>query len=97
MLKDRLYLRSFVNGVFLSREKFYSKQKFNPSLASEAVLSEREKEVLMLVLMEFAATEITSKIFSSARTVWKLDKRQAWKGSALKEILWDSFHEEQAS
>ena len=67
------YLSPFVNRILI--KKNYSKQKFNPSLASEAVLSEREKEVLMLVAMEFTATEIASKIFISACTVEAIKDR----------------------
>ena len=67
------YLSPFVNRILI--KKNYSKQKFNPSLAQEAVLSEREKEVLMLVAMEFTATEIAAKIFISARTVEAIKDR----------------------
>ena len=67
------YLSPFVNRILI--RKNYSKQKFNPSLASEAVLSEREKEVLMLVCMEFTATEIAGKMFISARTVEAIKDR----------------------
>ena len=67
------YLSPFVNRILI--KKNYSKQKFNPSLASEAVLSDREKEVLMLVAMEFTAMEIASKIFISARTVEAIKDR----------------------
>lgn len=67
------YLSPFVNRILI--KKNYSKQKFNPSLATEAVLSEREKEVLMLVAMEFTASEIASKIFISARTVEAIKDR----------------------
>jgi DNA-binding NarL/FixJ family response regulator len=67
------YLSSFVNRILI--KKNYSKQKFNPSLTQEAVLSEREKEVLMLVAMEFTATEIAAKIFISSRTVEAIKDR----------------------
>ena len=67
------YLSPFVNRILI--KKNYSKQKFNPSLATEAVLSDREKEVLMLVAMEFTATEIAAKIFISARTVEAIKDR----------------------
>ena len=67
------YLSPFVNRILI--KKNYSKQKFNPSLATEAVLSEREKEVLMLVAMEFTASEIAAKIFISARTVEAIKDR----------------------
>ena len=71
--KNGFYLSPFVNRILI--RKNYSKQKFNPSLASEAVLSEREKEVLMLVCMEFTATEIAAKMFISARTVEAIKDR----------------------
>jgi DNA-binding NarL/FixJ family response regulator len=67
------YLSPFVNKILI--KKNYSKQKFNPSLASEAVLSEREKEVLMLVCMEYTAGEIAAKMFISARTVEAIKDR----------------------
>ncbi|MFC4262266.1 response regulator [Ferruginibacter yonginensis] len=71
--KTGFYLSPFVNRILI--KKNYSKQKFNPSLASEAVLSEREKEVLMLVCMEYTATEIAAKMFISARTVEAIKDR----------------------
>ena len=67
------YLSPFVNRILI--RKNYSKQKFNPSLASEAVLSEREKEVLMLVCMEYTASEIAAKMFISPRTVEAIKDR----------------------
>ncbi len=67
------YLSPFVNRILI--RKNYSKQKFNPSLSSEAVLSEREKEVLMLVCMEYTASEIADKMFISARTVEAIKDR----------------------
>src|ERR1700739_885657 len=56
VVKTGFYLNPFVNKVLI--KKNYSKQKFNPSLNSEIVISEREKEVLTLVCMEYTATEI---------------------------------------
>ncbi len=67
------YLSPFVNKILI--KKNYSKQKFNPSLATEAVLSDREKEVLTLVAMEFTAAEIAAKVFISARTVEAIKDR----------------------
>ncbi len=67
------YLSPFVNKILI--RKNYSKQKFNPSLANEAVLSDREKEVLMLVCMEYTATEIAGKMNISARTVEAIKDR----------------------
>ncbi|MFZ1452669.1 MAG: response regulator transcription factor, partial [Ferruginibacter sp.] len=44
VMRTGFYLNPFVNKVLI--KKNYSKQKFNPTLTSEVVLSEREKEVL---------------------------------------------------
>ena len=56
-------------------KKNYSKQKFNPNLNSEVVLSDREKEVLTLVCMEFTALEISQKMDISPRTVEAIKDR----------------------
>jgi len=73
VMRTGFYLNPFVNKVLI--KKNYSKQKFNPSLTSEVVLSEREKEVLTLVCMEFTATEIAQKMSISARTVEAIKDR----------------------
>jgi len=67
VMRTGFYLNPFVNKVLI--RKNYAKQKFNPSLTSEVVLSEREKEVLTLVCMEFTAGEIAQKMEISDRTV----------------------------
>jgi DNA-binding NarL/FixJ family response regulator len=67
------YLSPFVNRILI--RKNYGKQKFNLTLNSEAVLSEREKEVLTLVAMEFTASEIAAKVSISARTVEAIKDR----------------------
>ncbi len=67
------FLNPFVNKVLI--KKNYSKQKFNPSFNSEVVISEREKEVLTLVCMEFTASEIALKMDISARTVEAIKDR----------------------
>jgi len=66
-------LNPFVNKVLI--KKNYSKQKFNPSLTNEVVISDREKEVLTLVCMEFTAAEIAQKMDISARTVEAIKDR----------------------
>jgi DNA-binding NarL/FixJ family response regulator len=71
--KTGFYLSPFVNRILI--RKNYNKQKFSPSLAHEAVLSEREKEVLTLVAMEFTASEIAAKVFISTRTVEAIKDR----------------------
>lgn len=73
VMRTGFYLNPFVNRILI--KKNYSKQKFNPSLTSEVVLSEREKEVLTLVCMEFTAQEIAGKMDISARTVEAIKDR----------------------
>ena len=73
VMRTGFYLNPFVNKVLI--KKNYSKQKFNPSLTSEVVLSEREKEVLTLVCMEFTAAEIAGKMEISTRTVEAIKDR----------------------
>ena len=73
VVRTGFYLNPFVNKVLI--KKNYSKQKFNPNLNSETVLSEREKEVLTLVCMEFTAAEISLKMDISARTVEAIKDR----------------------
>ena len=73
VMRTGFYLNPFVNRVLI--RKNYSKQKFNPSLNSEVVLSDREKEVLTLVCMEFTASEIAQKLSVSTRTVEAIKDR----------------------
>ncbi len=73
VVRTGFYLNPFVNKVLI--KKNYSKQKFNPTLTSEVVLSDREKEVLTLVCMEFTASEIAAKMDISARTVEAIKDR----------------------
>ncbi len=73
VVRTGFYLSPFVNKVLV--KKNYSKQKFNTSLTTETVLSEREKEVLTLVCMEFTAAEIATKMSISSRTVEAIKDR----------------------
>ncbi len=73
VMRTGFYLNPFVNKVLI--KKNYSKQKFSPSLTSEIVISDREKEVLTLVCMEYTATEIAQKMDISARTVEAIKDR----------------------
>lgn len=73
VVRTGFYLNPFVNKVLI--KKNYSKQKFNPSLNSEVVLTEKEKEVITLVCMEFTATEIAAKMDISPRTVEAIKDR----------------------
>jgi DNA-binding NarL/FixJ family response regulator len=73
VMRNGFYLNNFVNKVLI--KKNYAKQKFNPNLNSEVVISDREKEVLTLVCMEFTAHEIAQKMEISARTVEAIKDR----------------------
>ncbi len=73
VMRTGFYLNPFVNKVLI--KKNYSKQKFNPNLSTEVVISDREKEVLTLVCMEFTAAEIALKMDISSRTVEAIKDR----------------------
>lgn len=73
VMETGFYLNNFVNRVLI--KKNYAKQKFNPNLNSQVVISDREKEVLSLVCMEFTASEIAQKMDISARTVESIKDR----------------------
>lgn len=67
------YLNNFINRILLKHS--HAKFKEPPSLSSEIVLSDREKEVLKLICMEFTAQEIAHKMDISARTVEAIKDR----------------------
>ncbi|MBA2563353.1 MAG: response regulator transcription factor [Chitinophagaceae bacterium] len=73
VMRTGFYLNNFVNRILI--KKNYSKQKFNPTLNKEVVISDREKEVLTLVCMEYTAQEISQKMEISARTVEAIKDR----------------------
>ena len=73
VMKTGFYLNPFVNRVLI--KKNYGKQKFNPSLSTEIIVTEREKEVLKLVCMEYTASEIALKMEISSRTVEAIKDR----------------------
>jgi DNA-binding NarL/FixJ family response regulator len=73
VMRTGFYLNNFVNRVLI--KKNYSRQKFNPNLNSEIVVSEREKEVLSLVCMEYTANEIAQQMDISPRTVEAIKDR----------------------
>lgn len=73
VMKNGFYLNNFVNRVLI--KKNYSKQKFNPNLKSEISITDKEKEVLSLVCMEFTAQEIAQKMDISPRTVEAIKDR----------------------
>jgi len=73
VMKNGFYLNNFVNRVLI--KKNYARQKFNPNLKNEIVISDREKEVLSLVCLEYTAQEIAQKMDISARTVEAIKDR----------------------
>lgn len=73
VMRTGFYLNNFVNRVLI--KKNYARQKFNPNLKNEIVISEREKEVLSLVCLEYTAQEIAQKMDISARTVEAIKDR----------------------
>ena len=67
------YLNNFVNRILL--KKSHAKQKIVPSLTSEITLTDRERDVLKLICMEFTAQEIAQKMDISPRTVEAIKDR----------------------
>jgi DNA-binding NarL/FixJ family response regulator len=67
------YLNNFVNRILLKRS--HAKQKIIPSLNSEITISEKERDVLKFICMEFTAQEIAQKMEISARTVEAIKDR----------------------
>lgn len=73
VMNTGFYLNNFVNRVLI--KKNYARQKFNPNLNCEIVVSDREKEVLSLVCMEYTAQEIAQRMELSPRTVESIKDR----------------------
>lgn len=67
------YLNNFVNRILI--KKAHAKQKSIPSLNSEITISDKEKEVLRFICMEFTAQEIAQKMDISPRTVEAIKDR----------------------
>lgn len=67
------YLNNFVNRILLKRS--HAKQKVVPSLKNEITLSDKERDVLKFICMEFTAQEIAQKMEISARTVEAIKDR----------------------
>lgn len=67
------YLNNFVNRILLKRS--HARQKAAPSLSSEITLTDKEKEVLKLICMEYTAQEIAQKMEISPRTVEAIKDR----------------------
>jgi DNA-binding NarL/FixJ family response regulator len=67
------YLNNFVNRILI--KKAHSKQKTIPSLNNEITISDKEREVLRFICMEFTAQEIAQKMDISPRTVEAIKDR----------------------
>lgn len=67
------YLNAFVNRILL--KKAHAKQKVIPSLNNEITLSDKERDVLKFICMEFTAQEIAQKMEISPRTVEAIKDR----------------------
>ena len=67
------YLNNFVNRILI--KKAHAKQKSLPSLSNDITISDKEKEVLQFICMEFTAQEIAQKMNISPRTVEAIKDR----------------------
>jgi DNA-binding NarL/FixJ family response regulator len=67
------YLNNFVNRILI--KKAHAKQKSLPSLTNDITISDKEKEVLQFICMEFTAQEIAQKMNISPRTVEAIKDR----------------------
>lgn len=67
------YLNNFVNRILL--KKSHARQKVLPSLSNEVTLSDRERDVVKYICMEFTAQEIAQKLDVSPRTVEAIKDR----------------------
>lgn len=67
------YLNNFVNRILL--KKSHARQKVIPSLNNEVSLTERERDVIKYICMEFTAQEIAQKLEVSPRTVEAIKDR----------------------
>jgi DNA-binding NarL/FixJ family response regulator len=67
------YLNNYVNRILLKRS--HARNKSIPNLNSEITLTDKEKDVLRFICMEFTAQEIAQKMEISARTVESIKDR----------------------
>jgi DNA-binding NarL/FixJ family response regulator len=67
------YLNNFVNRILLKRS--HARQKAVPSIHNEITLTDKEKDVLQFICMEFTAQEIAQKMEISPRTVEAIKDR----------------------
>jgi DNA-binding NarL/FixJ family response regulator len=67
------YLNNFVNRILIKRS--HNRAKSAPSLNSDLAVTEKEKQVMQFICMEFTTQEIGTKMNISARTVESIKER----------------------
>jgi DNA-binding NarL/FixJ family response regulator len=67
------YLNNFVNRILL--KKSHSKNRSIPNLNNETTITDRERDVIKYICMEFTAQEIAHKLEVSPRTVEAIKDR----------------------
>lgn len=67
------YLNNFVNRILL--KKSHAKNRSIPNLNSETTLTDRERDVIKYICMEFTAQEIAQKMEVSPRTIEAIKDR----------------------
>ncbi len=67
------YLNNFVNRILIKKSQ--NKNRVVPSLKKEVEISEKEREVIQYICLEFTSSEIGNKMGISARTVESIKER----------------------
>ncbi|WP_018614117.1 response regulator transcription factor [Segetibacter koreensis] len=67
------YLNNFVNRILIKKSQ--NKNRIIPSLKKEVEISDKEKEVIQYICLEFTSMEIGEKMGISARTVESIKER----------------------
>ena len=67
------YLNNFVNRILI--KKSHNRNKRIPSLKKEVEISDREKQVIQYICLEFTSSEIGEKMGISSRTVESIKER----------------------
>lgn len=67
------YLNNFVNRILIRKSQ--NKNRVAPSLKKEVEISDKEREVIQYICLEFTSAEIGEKMGISARTVESIKER----------------------
>lgn len=73
VMEKGYYLNNFVNRILIKRAQ--NKNKTIPGFNREVAVSEKEKEVLKFICLEFTSLQIGEKMGISARTVESIKER----------------------